>query len=155
MGMLGRSFGLAESIVVVLIVASLAAGVAPLYRGYAMNARSAEAKVVASSLWAAVEANALSACGQSTAISGAYARAGLDSTGSTIPPRWSVSAGGDRRVGIDCATGAITPGGDLFTLRGVSEDNRNIRVTLRHTQSEVPPSRYRCSRDAGVSFTDC
>ncbi len=152
---LGRGFGLLELMVVVVIIAILTTAAAPVYRGYAQDARAVEAKLVAASLWSAVTANALGACGTGVAVSAGYARAGLSATGTTTPARWAVTDGGSDSITMDCVTGAITRDGDLFTISGTAGDISAIRVKLTYARAGTPPARLRCSTDGGSSFADC
>jgi hypothetical protein len=151
----GRSMSLIELIAIVFIMAALAAGAGPIYRSYTLDAKTAEAKVLAGSLWTAVSAKALTACGTSMTVASSYSKAGLDVRGASVPPRWTVAAGGANPVTADCDTGAISPGGDLFEIHGVADDVASIRVKLHHAAGDTPPSRLRCSVDAGTSFLDC
>src|ERR1700758_1146963 len=90
-----EGFTLIELLIVILIVGILAAVATPLYLGYVKDAKTAEAKAVAGSLWSAVQAQAISNCGVATAVSSGYPKAGLTSTGTTTPARWSTAPGGD------------------------------------------------------------
>ena len=151
----GRSMSLIEIMLIVLIIAALAAGAGPLYRGYSLDAKTTEAKVLAGSLWTAVSSRAMTGCGVIVSVASSYQRAGLDTTGTSTPPRWMVASGGGNPVVADCATGAISPSGDLFMISGVADDVASIRVKLYHSAAGTPPSRLLCSVDGGTSFIDC
>jgi type II secretory pathway pseudopilin PulG len=141
---------------VILIVGILAAVATPLYLGYIKDAKTAEAKAVAGSLWTAVQSNAIGSCGTPVPVASAYPKAGLAAvSGATNPPRWSVVAGGD--VTVACADGAISPNQTVFTVQGVSaaSDVSFIRVQLNYDSATNPPSRLRCSTDSGATFVDC
>lgn len=151
----GRGFGLLELMVVAVIIVVLTAAAAPIYRGYVLEAKAVEAKLVAASLWTAVTANALAACGTGAPVSAGYARAGLSSTGATMPARWAVTDGGSNSVTMDCGIGTITPDGDVFTVSGAAGDISPIRVKLNYVAARASPVRLRCSIDGGSSFADC
>jgi prepilin-type N-terminal cleavage/methylation domain-containing protein len=151
-----RGFTLIELLIVILIVGILAAVATPLYLGYIKDAKTAEAKAVAGSLWTAVQSNAIASCGTPVTVASAYQKAGLAPvTGATNPPRWSVLAGGD--VTVACADGAISPNQTVFTVQGVSAatDVSFIQVQLNYNSGTNPPSRLRCSTDSGATFVDC
>ena len=150
----GRSMSLLELMIVVFIIAIVAVGAGPIYRGYTLDAKTTEAKLLASSLWTAVTSRALATCGQPTPVASVYRRAGLDATGTAVAARWMVVAGGSSPT-IDCATGALSPEGDVFTLMGLADDVGAIRVKLIYSAESTTPSRLACSIDAGASFTDC
>src|SRR5437773_10309242 len=76
-----RGFTLIELLIVILIVGILAAVATPLYLGYVKDAKTAEAKAVAGSLWSSVQANAIGTCGVTSAVSAGYPKAGLTSEG--------------------------------------------------------------------------
>jgi len=145
---------LVELLLVLLFVGVLAACAAPLYLGYARDAKTAEAKLLARSLWTAVTANAVRRCGMASAVSASYLTAGLDASGVTVPARWSVGAPA-RGVSVNCATGAVGPDGDVFTVVGIARDVSGIQVTLTYDAQATPPSRLRCSGDGGHAFIDC
>ena len=150
-----RGFSLIEVTVVLMILGALLVSAAPVYLGYAQDAKAVEAKMLAGSLWTAVTSHAIAACGTAVTVSAGYSKAGLESTGATTPARWSVSGGGSNAMTVDCTTGAITPDGDVFTISGTASDVSAIRVTLNYTAGATPPSRLRCSGDRGLTFTDC
>ncbi len=147
-------FTIIELVVVLMIIGVLAAAASPIYLGYVRDAKTTEAKGVAAALWTAVTTNALSACGAPATVAAGYPKAGLDTTGSTVPARWSAT-GGSNSITTDCATGAITPDGDVFTIIGVATDISEVRVKFVYAASGTPPSRLRCSTNAGSSFGDC
>jgi hypothetical protein len=111
--------------------------------------------MLAGSLWTAVFSRAVTGCGTVMPVAASYQKAGLDVTGTSVPPRWMIASGGSNPVIADCATGAISPAGDVFAIRGVADDVASIRVKLHHSAAGTPPSRLLCSVDAGVSFLDC
>lgn len=143
---LDRGFTLIELLIVILIVGILAAVATPLYLGYIKDAKTAEAKAVAGSLWTAVQSNAIAQCGTDVKVSDAYAKAGLTSGGATTPARWSVS-GGDATLTVTCATGAYAASAPiLFTVAGTGPDVVFIKVALNYTGGS-PPAVLRCTTD--------
>src|SRR5262249_38073241 len=112
-----QGFTLIELLIVILIVGILASVATPLYLGYVSDAKTAEAKAIAGSLWTAVQSNAIGNCGVATKITDGYNKAGLPG-GVTNPARWSVTPGGD--VTVACADGAITPDETVFTINGTA-----------------------------------
>jgi type IV pilus assembly protein PilA len=148
-----RGFTLIELLIVILIVGILAAVATPLYLGYIRDARTAEAKAVAGSLWTAVQSNAIGNCGNPVAVTSAYPKAGLTVGGTTTPGRWTVTPGPS--VTVACADGSITAGPTVFTIAGTTTDVDFIRVQLNYVSTATPPSRLRCSTDSGVTFVDC
>ena len=150
-----RGFTLIELLIVILIVGILAAVATPLYLGYVKDAKTAEAKAVAGSLWSSVQAQAISNCGVATAVSTGYPKAGLTSTGTTTPARWSVAPGPDMTV--NCTTGAYTPDNTYFTIGGVAAatDVSFVRVRMVYTAAGLPPSQLQCSTDDGATFAAC
>ena len=148
-----RGFTLIELLIVILIVGILAAVATPLYLGYIKDAKTAEAKAVAGSLWTAVQSNAIASCGNGALVTDAYQKAGLSAAGTTTPPRWSVTPGG--AVTVTCATGAISPDQVVFTVNGTTADVNFIRVRLQYAAGNNPPSRMQCSTDSGATFVDC
>ena len=152
---IGSGFNLLALMILVLILGVFAAGATPGYFTYSKDAKSVEAKLLAGSLWRVVTLNALGTCGTAAEVTAGYPRTGLDSTGSTIPARWSVIAANGKTVTVDCSTGAITPDGDLFVITGTAVDVDSIRVKLNHRSATAPPWQLQCSTDAGSSFHDC
>lgn len=150
-----RGFTLIELLIVILIVGILAAVATPLYLGYIKDAKTAEAKAVAGSLWTAVQSNAIASCGTAVTVANAYPKAGLTAGGTTTPARWSVTPGGD--VTVACADGAISPNQTVFTVIGVAaaSDVSFIQVQLTYNSGANPPSRLKCSTDSGTKFVDC
>ena len=148
-----RGFTLIELLIVILIVGILAAVATPLYLGYIKDAKTAEAKAIAGSLWTAVQSNAIASCGTPVTVDNAYSKAGLTVTGTTTPARWSVTP--VTTVAVACADGAITAGPTVFTIAGTSGDVSFIRVSLAYAAGGNPPSRLRCSTDSGGTFVDC
>src|SRR6266536_3115476 len=104
-----RGFTLIELLIVILIVGILAAVATPLYLGYVKDAKTAEGKAVAGSLWSSIQANGIGVCGTASAVSAGFPKAGLTSTGVTTPTRWSVSAGSAESLTVNCTSGAYVP----------------------------------------------
>jgi type IV pilus assembly protein PilA len=148
-----RGFTLIELLIVILIVGILAAVATPLYLGYIKDAKTAEAKAVAGSLWTAVQSNAIATCDTAVTIASGYPKAGLTATGTTTPARWSVTPG--TGITVACADGAITTTGPVFTIVGTSSDVSFIRVRLAYAAGSNPPSRLECSTDSSATFVPC
>ena len=152
----GQGFTLIELLIVILIVGILAAVATPLYLGYVKDAKTAEAKAVAGSLWSAIQANAIGVCGTASQVKAGYPKAGLTSGGATTPARWQVSSGESNTLSVDCSSGAYTANDPLFTIKGTSADVDFIQVRLRYSATGTPPSKLECATDgAGGTFVDC
>jgi len=151
-----QGFTLIELLIVVLIVGILAAVATPLYLGYIKDAKTAEAKAVAGSLWTAVQSQAIGNCGVAAAVTGGYPKSGLTAGGATTPARWSVSAGGANTLTVNCTTGAYTASASpLFVIAGSAADVNFVRVQMNYTAAGTPPSQLECSTDSGTSFVNC
>jgi type IV pilus assembly protein PilA len=151
-----RGFTIVELILVVLVVGLLCAIAAPVYLGYASDAKMAEGKMLAGALWTAVQTGAIGTCGTNIPVSKGYAKAGLSSAGQTTPPRWSVSAGGANTLSTDCVSGMHTVSSNpLFVIRGDGADVSGFRVQLAYSPAGTPPSQLQCSRDDGGTFANC
>jgi prepilin-type N-terminal cleavage/methylation domain-containing protein len=148
-----RGFTLIELLIVILIVGILAAVATPLYLGYIRDAKTAEAKAVAGSLWTAIQSNAIGRCGIAVPIEEAYPKAGLID-GKTNPVRWEVTS--STAVTVACLDGAITPDGTIFTIKGTTADVDFIQVKLEYAKGGSPPARLQCNT-GGTSgkFIDC
>ena len=137
-----RGFTLIELLIVILIVGILAAVATPLYLGYIKDAKTAEAKAVAGSLWTAVQSNAIASCDTAVTIDDAYPKAGLTAAGTTTPARWSVTPR-NGTVTVACADGAITADPTVFTVTGTS-DRRELHPRQpglrRGQQSALSPA---------------
>ncbi len=152
-----NGFTLIELLIVILIVGILAAVATPLYLGYVKDAKTAEAKAVAGSLWTAVQSQAIASCGTATAVKSGFLKAGMDTSGNSTPARWSTT-GGDNTLTVNCATGAYTAGGGdsgLFEVAGTVTDVDFVRVRLVYTSGSNPPAKLSCSTDSGTSYADC
>ena len=149
-----RGFTLIELLIVILIVGILAAVATPLYLGYVKDAKTAEAKAVAGSLWSAVQAQAISNCGVATTVTSGFPKAGLTSGGLTTPARWAVTGGGNT-MNVNCTTGAYTPDATLFTVTGTATDVNFIVLQMDYTSAGTPPSTLKCSTDSGSLFAPC
>ena len=150
-----QGFTLIELLIVVLIVGILAAVATPIYLGYIRDAKAAEGKAIAGSVWTAVQSNGIGGCGVAAAVSQAYSKAGLTTTGATNPARWSVSAGGANTLTVTCADGTYNPSAALlFTLSGTAADVTSIQIALHYLATQTPPSVLRCTTDGtAVSAT--
>ena len=147
-----KGFTLIELLIVILIVGILAAVATPLYLGYVKDAKTAEGKAVAGSLWSAVQGNAIANCGNATDVSAAFSKAGLDKDGNTTPARWSASGAG--KLTVSCTDGAYTPSSaDVFEVKGTGSDVSFIKVKLVYNAGANPPSKLQC--DTGNGYSDC
>ena len=141
-----RGFTLIELLIVVLIVGILAAVATPIYLGYIKDAKTAEGKAIAGSVWTALQSNAIGACGVASAVSDAYAKAGLTAAGATVPARWLENTGGGATLTVACATGAYTASASpLFIIQGNVADVTFARIGLFYTAAGLPPSVLRCN----------
>lgn len=146
-----RGFTLIELLIVILIVGILAAVAAPIYLGYVKDAKTAEGKAIAGSLWTATQSNAIGSCGTGSAVSQAYSKAGLTAGGVTTPARWSVDAGGASTLNVACTDGtyAVTStgpaSGALFTIIGTQTDVNFVRIGLFYNAANSPPAALRCN----------
>jgi prepilin-type N-terminal cleavage/methylation domain-containing protein len=148
-------FTLIELLVVILIVGILAAVGIPLYLGYTKDAKTAEAKALAGSLWTAMQAGAQGSCGNAYVITGAFARAGLTNAGVSQPARWTVTPA-TVTLTAACATGLYTIGnGNPVTITGTQADNNTLRVQLDYIPANNPPTTLTCSTDSGVTYNPC
>jgi type IV pilus assembly protein PilA len=148
-----QGFTLIELLIVILIVGILAAVATPLYLGYVKDAKTAEAKGVAGSLWTAIQSNAIGSCDTATTVASGYAKAGLTPDGLTVPARWAVTPGGS--ITVACTDGKITPDEDVFTIAGTAADVTFVRVKLVYATAGTPPSRLSCSTDGGTNYVPC
>jgi prepilin-type N-terminal cleavage/methylation domain-containing protein len=143
-----RAFTLIELVLVVLILGVLAAIATPIYLGYVQDAKTAEGRAVAGSLWTAVQSNAIGSCGTAAVVWVAYSKAGLTTTGATSPDRWAENTGGRKTLTVNCTTGAYAASGSpLFVIQGTSSDVSFARIGLFYDTSVTPPSILRCSTD--------
>ena len=147
-----RGFTLIELLIVVLIVGILSAVATPIYLGYVKDAKTAEGKAIAGSLWTAVQSNAIGACGVAAAVSDAFSKSGLTTTGVTTPARWSSSTGGT--LTVSCSTGAYTASATpLFVITGTSSDVSFANIGLFYDPTGTPPSVLRCGDGATPTAT--
>jgi Tfp pilus assembly protein PilE len=151
----GRSFGVVELVVVALIVAALAGEATRAYEGYAQLARTVEGKMLAGALWTAIHTHATSVCGSAVVVSTMFPRAGLDTSGASGSARWAVSHGAFNAIMVDCVTGAISPNGEIFTIRGQAKDVSALGVKLTYAAAAAPPAQIHCTTDGGASFDEC
>ena len=143
-----RGFTLIELLIVILIVGILAAVAAPIYLGYVKDAKTAEGKAVAGSLWTALQSNAIGNCGVNSAVSQGYSKAGLTTGGATNPARWSVTDGSTNNLQVNCTDGTYTaPAGALFQIDGTVSDVSFVKIGLFFDAAATPPSVLRCTTD--------
>lgn len=145
-----KGFSLIELLIVILIVGILSALAVPLYLSYVLDAKLAEGKLIAGSLWTAVQAAAITSCGVPTPVSQGFSRAGLNETGASPPNRWQAD-GGANTLTVACGTGAYTASAaPLFSLAGLQADIVSLRVGLFYNTELVPPSQLRCTKDGSA-----
>jgi prepilin-type N-terminal cleavage/methylation domain-containing protein len=148
-----RGFTLIELLIVILIVGILAAVAVPLYLGYTQDAKLAEGKALAGSVWTALQAVAQQNCNVSQTLSNTYGRAGLNTAGDTVPTRWTVTP--------STATLVSACGGGLYTLNtpvvvtGVRDDNSTLRINLSYDSTRNPPTVITCSTASGTNTFNC
>ena len=147
-----QGFTLIELLIVILIVGILAAVGAPLYLGYIKDAKTAEGKAQAGSLWTAVQSQAVANCDTNVDVTSGYAKAGFNSSGASTPARWKVT-NGITTFKVACADGSITPNGVVFEIDGTSSDVSFLKVRLTYTSGGTPPSSLTC--DTGSGFNPC
>jgi type IV pilus assembly protein PilA len=148
-----RGFTLIELLIVILIVGILAAVGAPLYLGYIKDAKTAEAKAQAGSLWTAVQSQGVANCDTNVDVTSGYSKAGFDSAGNSSPARWTIGQH-ITTFKVACATGAITPDGDVFRIDGTGTDVSFLKVKLIYSAAGTPPSALQCNTD-GVTWNPC
>jgi type IV pilus assembly protein PilA len=147
-----RGFTLIELLIVILIVGILAAVGAPLYLGYIKDAKTAEGKAQAGSLWTAVQSQAVANCDTNVDVTSGYSKAGFSSAGASTPARWKVT-NGITNFKVACADGAMTPNGVVFEIDGTSSDVSFLKVQLTYTAGGTPPSTLTCN--TGTGFNPC
>ena len=146
-----RGFTLIELLIVVLIVGILAAVATPIYLGYIKDAKTAEGKAIAGSLWTAVQSNGIGTCGVGASVSAAYPKAGLSTAGATTPARWSENTAGGGTLTVDCTSGAYTASASpLFVIAGTATDVNFVQIGLFYTAGGTPPSVLRCNVNAAA-----
>lgn len=149
-----RGFTLIELLIVSLILGILAAVATPLYLGYVREARAAEGKQLAGSLWIALQALGTTGCGRPVAVREAFGKAGLTPSGESPNHRWAVTGDGNT-LRIDCETGVYILPAPLFTVQGLAEDVSFVRVRFFHDDAKSPPGHLECSTDRGEFFSRC
>jgi prepilin-type N-terminal cleavage/methylation domain-containing protein len=130
-----QGFTLIELLIVVLIVGILAAVATPLYLGYVKDAKSAEGKAVAGSLWTALQSDALSQCGTAVNADNSYPKAGLNSSGVTADGRWTASDPGS--LNVNCTAGTYNASPTLFTITGSGSDLNFITIYMTYNSNKA------------------
>jgi hypothetical protein len=149
--------GLVAAVAIPMYLGSGTSTVAPSATGPGsgvVTAKSAEGKEVAGALWNALQTNAMAACGSVATVNSAFPKAGLTASGTTTPPRWTVSS--DATLVFDCGGGGYTASRPtLFTVVGTAADVNVVRIHFQYDPRRTPPSSLSCSVDGGATFADC
>ena len=139
-------FTLIEVLIVILIVGILAAAGVPLYIGYIKDAKLAEGKTVASSVWTSWRFASMANCGTATALTVALPKANLTATGNTTPARWNVGPVATTLTSA-CLDGALTQSAALI-IAGTVADVATLQIRQSYDATVVPPMQLRCTTDS-------
>jgi len=148
-------FTLIEMLIVVLIVGILAAIAAPVYFGYAKDAKTSEAKAIVGSLWTSLQGCAQASAGNACVVKGQYARAGLSSAGATADARWTASTTAeDNTMTMSATTNKLSASASpLMQLDGVTgKDPDGLKVQFSWDNTALTGS-FKC--DTGSGFNPC
>ena len=140
-------FTLIEMLIVVLLVGILAAVAAPLYLGYTKDAKLSEGKALAGSVWTALQASAQQSCNVAQNVASVYGKAGLNTTGHTVPDRWNVNPG-TATLNLACDTLIYSQSGALF-INGTAPDTNTLQITLLWNAGAFPPAVLSCNSGGG------